>query len=57
MDYLQEKHNSLDLLDELQAQVNCNDMESARMTSAKIEAIRTIKFDLIKIITEDANKK
>ena len=57
MDYLEDRHNSLDLLDELQKQVNCNDIENARITAAKIEAIKIIKFDLIKIITEDANKK
>ncbi len=52
MKILEDKHNKSDLLNKLQEQVQANQMELARMTSAKIEAINEIKFDLLKAINE-----
>ena len=57
MQILEDKANSRDLLNKLQEQVQANQMEEARMTSAKIEAIKELKFDLLKAIKEnDANR-
>jgi len=52
MEILEDKHNKQDLLNKLQEQVQANQMDLARMTSAKIEAINEIKFDLLKAINE-----
>ena len=52
MKILEDKHNKSDLLNKLQEQVQANQMELARITSAKIEAINEIKFDLLKAINE-----
>ena len=53
MEYLEDSNSSISLLEELQEQVNCGMMDEARLTAAKIEAIKTIKFDLLKLIKED----
>ena len=56
MELLEDRHNSLDLLNKLQEQVQANQIELARMTSAKIEAINEIKFDLKKAINESNSR-
>ena len=53
MQMLEDKHSNLDLLDELHKQVLSNDIDGARITAAKIEAIKDIKFSLLKAIKEN----
>ena len=56
MQMLEDKHSNLDLLDELHKQVLSNDIDGARITAAKIEAIKDIKFSLLKAIKENESK-
>jgi hypothetical protein len=55
LDHLNNLNNETDLLEQLHKEVLENRIDNARITAAKIEALKHLKFDLIKILKEDDN--